>query len=197
MRLLISVVAISLFAIQPASAQDRADYTVLLGGSPFGGSLTFAAHQSEKTTYQFSLGGAPAGLFALEGEDIGGNTYDIEGSSSWVGGFVSHRPFATADWFRLMAGVGFGNIENEITAEDGTVYNANYTENPVGYLGLGFGGGTNKGFVWAFDLGWLQTAGPVVTGPDGADAQILKDIKDHWMFGKVLPNMQFSVGYGF
>ena len=201
MRILTCLIALSLFAIQPAFAQDQAGadsnfakYTLLAGGSPFGGSLTFAVNQSPKTTYQFTLGGAPAGLFKMEGAEIGDNKYDIEGNSSWVGGFISHRPIDSAQWFRLMAGVGFGNIENEITAEDGSVYNANYTENPVGYLGLGFGGGTNKGFVWAFDLGWLQTAGPQVSGPDAA---VVEDIKDHWMFGKVLPNMQLSLGYGF
>ena len=193
MRILSCFIALSLFAIQPAFADsDRADYAVLLGGSPFGGSFTFAAHQSEKTTYQFSLGGLPG--MTMKDQKIGDNDYDIDSSSSWVGGFISHRPIDSAQWFRLMAGVGFGNIENEITAANGDVYTANYVENPVGYLGLGFGGGTNKGFVWAFDLGWLQTAGPQV---DGKEEAVVEDIKDHWMFGKVLPNMQLSLGYGF
>ena len=198
-RSLLCLVAVSLFAIQPALAHDHeesnfAKYTLLAGASPFGGSLTFAVNQSPKTTYQFSLGGAPAGLIDFKDQKIGDNEYRIKGTSSWVGGFISHRPIDSAQWFRLMAGVGFGNIENEIIAENGDVYTANYTENPVGYLGLGFGGGTNKGFVWAFDLGWLQTAGPQVFG---ADAAIIEDIQDNWMFGKVLPNMQLSLGYGF
>ena len=130
----------------------------------------------------------------MEDSDIGGNKYDIESSSSWVGAFIAHRPIDSAEWFRLMAGIGIGNIENEITAEDGAVYHANYTENPVGYLGIGFGADTKKGFQWAFDLGWLQTAGPQVTGPDAA---VIDDIKDNWMFGNALPNIQLSLGYGF
>jgi hypothetical protein len=198
-RTVLCLVTASLFAIQPVMAEEAtdsnfADYTVLLGGSPFGGSLTFAVNQSKKTTYNFTLGGAPSGLVELTDQEIGDNKYDIAGSSSWVGAFINHRPIDGVEWFRVSAGIGIGNIENEITAEDGSVYSANYTENPVGYLGIGFGADTDKGFQWAVDLGWLQTAGPMVMGPDAA---VVEDIQDHWMFGKALPNIQFSVGYGF
>ncbi len=196
-RTVLCLVAASLFAIQPVMAEETADsnfaeYTVLLGGSPFGGSLTFAVNQSKKTTYQFSLGGAPG--IKMTDVEIGDSKYDIENTSSWVGAFINHRPIDGVEWFRVNAGIGIGNIENDITAGDGTVYTANYTENPVGYLGIGFGADTNKGFQWAFDLGWLQTAGPMVMGPDAA---VVEDIKDNFMFGKVLPNMQLSLGYGF
>ena len=71
---------------------------------------------------------------------------------------------------------------------------ANYSENPVAYMGIGFGADTSKGFQWAIDLGLLQTAGPVVEG--GSDAR-RKDVEDHWMFGSVLPNLQVNLGYGF
>ena len=42
----------------------------------------------------------------------------------------------------------------------GNIYTAHYTENPVGYLGLGFGANTDRGFQWALDIGWLQTGVP-------------------------------------
>ena len=197
--LVLLLTLLSFLVIQPAMADDHpeshhADYAVLLGGSPFGGSISFASHQSKKTSFLFSLGGAPEGIFSMDDSDIGGNKYDIESHSSWVGAFVNHRPIESAEWFRLVAGLGIGNIENKITAEDGAVYHANYTENPVGYLGIGFGVDTSAGFQWGVDLGWLQTAGPQVTGPN---AEVIEDIKDNWMFGKVLPNFQVSLGYGF
>ena len=195
-RSLLCLVAVSLFAIQPAVADEAkdsnfADYTVLLGGSPFGGSMTFAVNQSRKTSYNFSIGGLPG--LKME-QEIGGIDYDIEGSSSWMGAFITHRPVDSAEWFRLQAGIGIGQIENELTDGDNNVYTANYTENPVAYMGIGFGADTSKGFQWAVDLGLLQTAGPVVTGPD---QDRVKDIEDFWMFGNILPNFQVNLGYGF
>ncbi|MGB0648327.1 MAG: hypothetical protein ACPGQS_14175 [Bradymonadia bacterium] len=176
---------------------EFADYTVLVGGSPFGGSITFAVNQSRRTTYQFTLGGLPQ--TTLSDQKIGDITYDIDSNSSWVGAFVSHRPFMSMDWFRLMAGVGFGRIQNELYDDRGNIYTAHYTENPVGYLGLGFGANTDRGFQWAFDIGWLQTGGPKVeqkSGPDKIQG-VLDDISNHWMFGSALPNAQFSIGWGF
>ena len=111
-----------------------------------------------------------------------------------MGAFVTHRPIDGAEWFRLQAGIGLGQIENEITGANNEVYTTNYTENPVAYMGIGFGADTSKGFQWAVDLGLLQTAGPVVTGPDAA---VVEDIKDNWMFGSVLPNIQVNLGWGF
>jgi hypothetical protein len=196
-RSILCLVAALVFATQPVVAQEAADsnfadYSMFVGGSPFGGSLSFAVNQSTKTTYQFTLGGLPG--MEMTDQEIGDGTYDIKSNSSWVGGFISHRPIDGAEWFRVMAGLGIGRIQNELTDTDGNVFRADYTENPVGYLGIGFGGDTNKGFQWAFDLGWLQTGGPMVVGPD---AQAAKDISEHWMFGSVLPNVQFNVGYGF
>lgn len=195
-RSLLCLVAVSLFAIQPAVADEAkdsnfADYTVLVGGSPFGYSFTFAANQSRKTSYNFSIGGLP-GL--KMDQEIGGNDYESETSSSWMGAFITHRPIDGAEWFRLQAGIGLGQIENELTDENDNVYTANYKENPVAYMGIGFGADTSKGFQWAVDIGLLQTAGPVVTGPD---ADRVKDIEDFWFYGNVLPNFQVNLGYGF
>ena len=63
-RSLLCLVAASLFIIQPALAGEAtdstfADYTILAGGSPFGGSFTFAVNQSRKTSYNFSFGLSP------------------------------------------------------------------------------------------------------------------------------------------
>lgn len=199
-RSLLCLVAVSLFAIQPAVADEAkdsnfADYTVLVGGSPFGYSFTFAANQSRKTSYNFSIGGLPG----LEMEqEIGGNDYDTEASSSWMGAFITHRPIDGAEWFRLQAGIGLGQIENVLTYEDDMgetqEITANYTENPVAYMGIGFGADTSKGFQWAVDIGLLQTAGPVVDG--GSEAR-RKDVEDFWMYGNILPNFQINLGYGF
>ena len=166
-----------------------------MGGSPFGGSLSFAYNESPKTSWLFAVGGLP-GLELKQ--EIEGTKYTVNGSSSWVGCFLNHRPLANADWFRLVAGIGIGNIKNELEDESGNHYRADYTENPVGYLGLGFGARPVKGFDIGLDIGWLQTAGPVVSQTAGdANADAVEDISGHFLFGSVLPNVQVTASWGF
>ena len=92
--------------------------------------------------------------------------------------------------------VGIVRIENELDDGNGNTYRADYKENPVGYLGVGFGTTAVKGLFWGVDIGWLQTAGPNVrmTAGDGADAEA---IADHMFYGSALPNVQLSLGWGF
>ena len=178
-----------------------ADYAVLAGISPFGGSFSFAHNSSEQTTWVFSIGGnADMNLdIEIESED-----YELVSESSWVGFFINHRPLENAKWFRLVAGLGVGSIENDLERIDSRGiatnerYEANYKENPVGYLGVGFGLKPRKGFVWGVDIGWLQTAGPEIRGltndatVDGEEA-----IRASYLFGAPLLNLQVSLGYGF
>ena len=64
-RLVISMVAFSLLVVQPVMAEEaadsqHADYAILGGASPFGGSLSFATHQSHQDVISvFTLGGLP------------------------------------------------------------------------------------------------------------------------------------------
>lgn len=198
-RLVTSLIVLSFFVSQPAFADDHgsdfAQYNVSVSGSPFGGSLNFAYNESPKTSWFFALGGLPG--LELE-QDIDGTTYTVDGSSSWVGFFINHRPLENADWFRLVAGIGIGTIENELKDENGNRYSANYKENPVGYLGIGFGSRALKGLQLGLDIGWLQTSGPQVKQIAGDDnAEALTSISDHFLFGSALPNVQFTAGWGF
>ena len=148
LRLVTSLIAVTFFVSQPAFAEEAGDsnfaeYSISVGGSPFGGSLSFAYNESPKTSWLFAVGGLPG--LELE-QEIEGTKYTVNGSSSWVGCFLNHRPLANADWFRLVAGIGIGNIKNELEDDSGNHYRADYTENPVGYLGLGFGARPVKGF---------------------------------------------------
>lgn len=200
LRLLTSLIVLSLLVSQPVFAgddegSDFAQYSVNMGGSPFGGSVSFAYNESSKTSWLFVLGGLPG--LTLE-QDIDGTTYTVDASSSWVGCFLNHRPFENADWFRIVAGLGIGTIENELEDESGNRYSANYKENPVGYLGIGFGARPVKGFDIGLDIGWLQTSGSVVNQVEGeAKAKEVKSISNHFLFGSALPNVQFTVGWGF
>ena len=75
---------------------------------------------------------------------------------------------------------------------------ANYTANPVGYLGIGFGSTATKGFTYGLDIGWLQTDGLNVLQVKGAlDAKAVKAIGDDMFFGSALPNIQLNLGWGF
>ena len=176
---------------QDSAGDDFAEYGVSVGVSPFGGSLNLNYNTSKKTSYFAVLGGLPGGEMDV---DVDGTDYAVKTDSSWVGFFVQHRPFVEAAWFRVVTGIGIGTIENELTDPDGNVFQANYYENPVGYLGVGFGAQPTKGFSIGFDLGWLQTAGPVVSGPDAA---AVESIKDHVFFGNALPNAQLTLGWNF
>jgi hypothetical protein len=198
-RLVMALVSVSFFVGQTAVAKEKKDsnfseYGVNVAFSPFGGAINFNYNSSTKTSWQFGFGGAPE-LFEMEA-DIEDVTYKLKGSSAWTGMFLNHRPIEKAQWFRLVAGLGFGKIENNIKDDKGNHYRVSYTENPVAYCGIGFGVDTTKGFKVGFDLGMLYTGGAsvdVVKG-DGAAAE---DIRDYWMFGSVLPNAQITLGYNF
>ena len=186
-------------AATPALADDHpedfAQYGVSLGGSPFGGSASFIYNVNKKTSYLFTFGGAAGGSLDLE---IGGNDYTVKSSSAWTGVFLNHRPIDSAEWFRLVAGLGVGSIENELEGESGKVFQADYNENPVGYSGLGFGFDTSKGFQWGVDIGLLFTSGSEVRQVAGdVDVAATEDIADFFLFGNVLPNFQLTLGWGF
>ena len=141
----------------------------------------------------WSLWAAPLRLeLEMEIED---ETYKVKGKSAWTGFFINHRPLK-AEWFRLVAGIGFGHIENNLKDDKGNHYRVNYTENPVGYVGIGFGNDTKKGFKVGFDFGLLYTGGATVTNVTDNDAAT-EDIRDFWLFGTVLPNAQLTLGYNY
>ena len=199
-KTMLAILSLSLFICSPVLAHDTepssdfAEYSVIAGVSPFGGSLMFGYNKNEKTSWLVGFGGLPGGN-ALE-FDIDGTKYDVDSSSAWAGFFINHRPLENAMWFRLVAGLGFGSIENELDDGNGNKYRADYRENPVGYVGVGFGSQAKKGFLIGFDIGMLYTGGPMVrpVAGDGADVEA---IEDFWMFDSVLPNGQLTLGYGF
>jgi hypothetical protein len=192
-RMLTSVVALAAFS-QPAVAGDVAQYGVGIGLSPFGGSLNFAYHTSKKTTAFVTLGGAPS-MEAPMKMNVDDTEYTQTGGSSWVGAFINHRPFKDANWFRFNTGIGIGNIAGELEDDAGNVYTVEYSENPVGYIGVGVGSSAMKGMTVGFDLGWLQTGGPDITKVAGKGADKSDDIDGTMGAGNVLPNLQLSVGY--
>ena len=174
---------------------DFAKYAVSLAGSFFGPSGNFQYNASKKTSYVFSMG-IFSGNNPIEPE-INGISYKASGSTNYVGGFINHRPIDGAEWFRLIAGIGIGNIQNDVEDDAGNTYKINYTENPVGYLGIGFGAEAKKGFIWGLDLGVLHTASPVVQKVGGNGEDESSNLADYWMFGGLLPNVQFTLGWGF
>ena len=199
-RLIMSLAALSLCIGQTAVAKEKADsnfseYGIYGGLSPFGGSLSFAYNANSKTSWLVSIGGSPE-LFEYEIE-AGSTKYKTKSSSAWTGFFINHRPAAKAEWLRLVAGIGFGNIEHNLKDSSGNRYRVNFTENPVGYVGLGFGNDTKKGFKIGFDFGILFTGGPNVQALGKADPTATEDIRDWVLFGTMLPNAQLTMGYNF
>lgn len=193
--LVVAAMSLSSVALAAESKDSNfSQYSLSASFSPFGGSFNVGYNANVKTTWQFSIGGF-AGEAPFKPE-IEGTEYTIDGSTNWVGVFLNHRPIQGSEWFRFVAGIGFGNIQNEVDDGNGNVYGVDYTENPVGYLGIGFGAEVKKGFIWGFDIGLLHTGGPTVYSISG-DSAALEDIKDSALFGSVLPNAQLTLGWGF
>ncbi|MEE2959291.1 MAG: hypothetical protein VYA34_00995 [Myxococcota bacterium] len=195
---------VSLVSVGPALAENQeettfSEYSLSASLSPFGGSLNFGYNASEKTTWQVSVGGFKGG--APFKPKIGGTEYSVSGYTQWVGCFINHRPISGHEWFRVVAGMGLGTIQNRVKDDAGNEYRVDYKENPVGYVGIGFGAEAKQGFIWGFDIGLLHTGGPQypmkVASADGDTSNASEEIADYWFFGSVLPNLQLTLGYGF
>lgn len=192
------VLACSFATAQEDDGKAFAEYGVGLGFSPFGPSLNLTHNLSAQTTINVGIG-------AFSGDnpwdqEIAGSTFSGTGETNWMGVFINHRPFSDYDWFRVNVGIGIGGIEG--TLEDVTnanhTYSVRYGDNPVGYVGVGFGSRPVEGFTFGFDIGGLHTSGPVITatGTD-VDMDVMDAIPDTPGYGRVLPNLQLSVNYGF
>jgi len=183
---------------QDDGAKEFASYSAGLGISPFGPSLNFSHNLSEKTTVNVGIG-------AFSGDnpvaqEIGGATFDGTAATNWMGIFLNHRPFEDYDWLRFNVGIGIGGIEGTLTdqADENHTYSILYDNNPVGYVGVGFGSRPVKGFTVGFDIGGLHTSGGDVTATGSAmDQAVMDEIPNTLGYGRVLPNLQLSVNYGF
>ncbi len=183
---------------QDDSAKEVAEYNVSIGISPFGPSLGFSHHLSAQTTVQVSLG-AFSGDNPVD-QEIGGTTFSGNAETNWMGIFLNHRPFEDYDWIRFNVGIGIGGIEGNLIDVDNAnhSYNVRYDNNPVGYVGIGFGGRPVKGLNFGFDIGGLHTSGGDITatGTD-IDTEVMEEIPNTLGYGRVLPNIQLTLGYGF
>ena len=197
MKKIISSVLTFLIMSSASFAQNQANYTVSLGFSPFGGSLNYTYHKSEKTSINVALGGLPETDLSSFASDLDiDDDFILKSSSGWMGIFLQHRPFNNARWVGFVTGFGVGYIENIIDVTHGDhvdKYTAHYKENPVGYVGWTFGSGPVKGFNYSLDLGILYTSGPNITGP----GEYNDAIADSFYFSNGLPNIQVTLGYGF
>lgn len=197
MKKIILLTTAMFFCASYIIAQDEAttaDYGVSVGFSPFGLSVSLAHNISAQTSVYVTAGGFPTADAPFSPTIDGFGDYDLVSGSSWMGFFLNHRPFEDSDWFRINTGIGIGNIENTLTDASGAEYTANYKENPVAYLGVGFGQRPVEGFTFGLDVGLLFGAGPVIAGPDPAKVDAIGESP---FFGNILPNFQLSVGYGF
>jgi len=175
---------------------EFADYAAGISLSPFGGSVGFTHNWNPKTSFQAALGGF-SGTAPISPE-INGISYDIDNSTSWIGMFINHRPFADADWFRLGTGIGVGTIKNTLTVGGGTdQYQADYEGNIVGYVGVGFGGRPKKGLIYSLDMGLLSTSGAKVTPLNVSGTDESTNIESNSFFGALLPNIQLGIAWGF
>lgn len=207
-KILIYVVCmlISLPAILAQKTEKEfASYGAGIGISPFGFGLNLTHNFNSKTSLNLGIGGAPEtdvpDGFIPDDNALG----DVEmwrSTSSWMGMFLTHRPFDNANWFCVNFGLGIGSIENdlEIHSDDGTheEYSADYNENPVGYLGFAARTGNVKGIQFGFELGALYTSGGEVMPVHGTsdNHERMEAIEDN-LVPSLLPNIQLTISYGF
>ena len=196
MRTLLGVTTlIGLSFMGTAHAEDLAENSLIVGVSPFGGSLSYSYAFSSRTNVQATFGGIPESSFLSVNVD--GTDYDVTAKASWAGGFINHRPAENADWFRLNMGIGFGSIENTLVDSSGDSYDVNFKETPVAYMGVGFGLRPTKGLQYGLDVGALFGAGAVVTADPENAGDALDAIADSPIAANVLPNAQLTIGWGF
>ena len=207
------IAACTVATAQESAEKEFATYGAGVAISPFGPSLNLTYNIDAKNSISIGFGGAPEsnvpdGLLP-NFDPLLLNNASVTGSSSWMGLFWRHRPFENQN-IGFNVGMASGQIENNLTAdgfhEDETVsFSVNYTENPVMYFGLNYGGKPVKGFQVGFDLGVLSTGGADIRYTGEAEELIahgddianqMTEIKDK-MAWTMLPNFQLSVSYGF
>ena len=78
-------------------SQEMPDYTIGLGLSPFGGSLNYTYHKSQKTSINVAVGGLIESDLSDFASDLEiDDDFVLKSSSGWMGIFVHHRPFENA-----------------------------------------------------------------------------------------------------
>ena len=175
--------------------KEFAEYGISGALSPFGLSLSMSYNKTNKTSFIVSLGGLPESNSLITPKINNINEYEMTSESSWMGVFVNHRPFEGMEWIRVNFGMAIGSIENTLVEPPGGgEYKVLYNNPPSGYIGLGIGQQTKKGLVFGVDFGLLYGPGPIITGPDNSK---IESISNSSVAGKVLPNIQFSLGFNF
>ena len=209
----ILIAACTVATAQETAAKEFASYGAGVGISPFGPSLNLNYNFDSKNTISIGIGAAlegdvPDWLLPDFDPLLLGNAA-VSGSSSWMGVFWRHRPFEDQN-IGFNVGMASGQIENNLTADgfhegESVSFSVNYTENPVMYFGLNYGGKPEKGFQVAFDLGVLSTGGADIQYTGEAEelaehgddiAEQMTEIKEKLAW-TMLPNLQLTVSYGF
>ena len=194
-KIIIIILSVVLVKVNYGQEKDFAEYGISGALSPFGISLSMSYNKTKKTSLVVSLGGLPESNSLIKPKINNINEYEMSSESSWMGVFVNHRPFEEMEWIRINFGMAIGSIENTLVEPPGgSEYKVLYNNPPSGYFGLGLGQQTKKGLVFGLDFGLLYGPGPIITGPD--DSKI-ESISNSPVAGKVLPNIQFSIGFNF
>ena len=194
-KIIIIILSVVLVKVNYGQGKDFAEYGISGALSPFGISLSMSYNKSKKTSLVVSLGGLPESNSLITPKINNINKYEMSSESSWMGVFVNHRPFKEMEWIRVNFGMAIGSIENTLTElNGGGEYTVLYNNPPSGYFGLGLGQQTNKGFVFGADFGLLYGPGPIISGPDISK---IESITNSPVAAKVLPNIQFSLGFNF
>ena len=195
-KIIIIIMLVGLFKVNYGQQEKEfAEYGISGSLSPFGISLSMSYNKTNKTSFIVSLGGLPESNSLIKPKINNINEYEMTSESSWMGVFVNHRPFKEMEWIRVNFGMAIGSIENTLVEPPGGgEYKVLYNNPPSGYIGLGVGQQTKKGLVFGVDFGLLYGPGPIITGPVNSK---IESISNSSVAGKVLPNIQFSLGFNF
>ena len=95
------------------------------------------------------------------------------------------------DWIRFNVGIGI-RIEGTLTDVNDAnhTYDIRYGDNPVGYVGIGFGSRPVEGVMWALTSVACTPGAAISSTGTTVNTDVLDEIPNTPGFGRVLPNLQ-------
>ena len=134
---------------------------------------------------------------ALSRTVLGDFTGQFCEDGSWAAVGANYRPIKNFDAFRIVAAYGVGSLRGKITNQATGVKYICDGGGPWMFTGIGLGNRPVKGLRLGVDVGLIETGGWKVTTRTINDQTIVNTYRLIDVLPRRLPNLQFTMGWGF